>query len=91
MRPTPVPPKRADFASFDDYFDRMIQYHLELMQQNPEQDQAQARFIQPIKSPRLKVRKRAIIEHYYSGSVQRPGEKQAWFQQLQQFVHEHQQ
>ncbi|MET0461610.1 MAG: hypothetical protein ABW007_00595 [Chitinophagaceae bacterium] len=91
MRPTPIHPKRADFASFDDYFDAMIQYHLDLLPQDSEEEQEITPLIQAFHFPAYKDGKPVEGINSRSGSVQRPEGKKAWQQKLQQFVQAHQQ
>jgi hypothetical protein len=90
MRPTPIQPKRADFASFDDYFDAMIQYHLELSPIDSEDPQIQDPFATPQASqqhqPELSSASVSL-----NGEIKLPEAKNAWRQRLQKFVQAHQQ
>jgi len=89
MRPTPIQPKRADFASFDDYFDAMIEYHLKLNAKIQEDLQTPVSFIQSFDQARPNVRELASVGRTCRGASPLPQMKQAWIERLQQFVQLH--
>jgi|GEM_PF-5416990 len=91
MRPTPVRPKRSDFASFDDYFDAMIEYHMQQSSKDPGDLQTPTSFVQPFDLARPDARELASGIKASGGGARLPGMKQAWRQQLQHFVQLHQQ
>ncbi len=90
MRPTPIQPKRADFASFDDYFDAMIQYHLQLSPTDSEDPQIQDPFAASQKS-QLNKPELSSASVSINGAIKLPEAKNAWRQRLQKFVQAHQQ
>lgn len=91
MRPTPIQPKRSDYASFDDYFDAMIEYHLILNSKAPEELQCPTSFIQSFDLARPNARELVSISKAWNRTAQLPEMKKAWHAQLQQFVQLHQQ
>lgn len=91
MRPGPAQPKRSDYASFDDYFDAMIEYHLKRSSNNPQIPPTPIAFIQPFDLIKPDAHELASGVKACGAAAQLPGMKQAWHRQLQQFVQSHRQ
>lgn len=89
MRPRPVQPKRSDYASFDDYFDAMIEFHLKQSSRNSQVPPTPISFVQPFDLVKPDARELASGVKDCGNTAHLPGMKQAWHQQLQQFVQLH--